>query len=169
MKSGVSYATCESILCKIESNHQQPSQATIFNTFKEREKNKKESEELQCITKVTKLFMQNLPDKKLPRKTCFFFVRRRSKNLSFSTFLLLFLWLSGATVEVNIRVVHADPVMVKWGLIFGWDEGCGERNLPPTLRCLPSSARCQLLSMWFTTTPLATAPLSSPFICVRRC
>lgn len=45
------------------------------------------------------------------------------------------------TVEVNIRAVHTDNVIVKWGLIFGWDEGCGYRDLPPTLRCLPTSAR----------------------------
>lgn len=33
--------------------------------------------------------------------------------------------------------------MVKRGLIFGWNKGCGYRDLPPTLQCLPSSARCK--------------------------
>lgn len=66
-------------------------------------------------------------------------------------------WLYCVSVEINIRAVHADPLMVKWGLIFGWDEGCGYRNLPPTHQCLPSSACCQHCVYVVTTTPLATA------------
>lgn len=53
--------------------------------------------------------------------------------------------------------------MVKWGLIFGWDEGCGCRNLPPTPTCLPSTARSELrLCGYNNNSTLATAPLRHP-------
>lgn len=54
--------------------------------------------------------------------------------------------------------------MVKWGLIFGWDEGCGCRNLPPTPPCLPSTARSEhrLCGYNNNNSALATAPLRRP-------